>query len=219
MLAFELPEGYSLLGGSHDGTYALTTNGTVTCTCISGSGGCSPATVGGEVACVMTSCETCSMEKGAPGQPLDFEDYAVIRDDHFAFIKTLDQLDGLRLASSALLRTPPLQEAINALAAWIMPGEPNEPTKVVLVNVFNLIIACEVPVSVDTVSVELVSGGDDKISCTCVEGNTCPLETMWPAKSCNADDCKSCKMMGAIVEPGGSTAEFVVDDAGIIRVR
>ncbi|RYZ43545.1 MAG: hypothetical protein EOO71_03030 [Myxococcaceae bacterium] len=34
--------------------------GSVTCKCTSGSGGCSPAKVGSDVGCVMTTCSACS---------------------------------------------------------------------------------------------------------------------------------------------------------------
>ncbi|MFY2564001.1 hypothetical protein ACN469_40805 [Corallococcus terminator] len=49
------------VGAFHDAyDYGGEGGGGVTCTCTSGKGGCSPSKVGDDVACVMTTCTSCT---------------------------------------------------------------------------------------------------------------------------------------------------------------
>jgi hypothetical protein len=54
-----VPGGSDTRSGSSDAEL-IQEEGGITCTCNSGSGGCSPAKLGGNVGCVMSTCSNCS---------------------------------------------------------------------------------------------------------------------------------------------------------------
>jgi hypothetical protein len=55
-----VPDGIDTRSGSYLAPVDDSSGGGITCTCNSGSGGCSPGKVGNNVGCVMSSCSNCS---------------------------------------------------------------------------------------------------------------------------------------------------------------
>ena len=219
-LSFVLPEGYELIGASNDGSFLRAPAGTITCTCLDANNGCSPADAAGEQACVTTSCGNCHKEvkEDNPQVGINHDDYSVIRTDGFEFITQPSQLQGMRLASHALLQTALVESLLQELDEVMLPGEPGEPTKLVLYNLLGQVVVFEVPVSIDDVSLT-ITGDGGAIKCKCLKGGSCPKKGKFMATWCDASNCQSCEMSGtSILSQDGEAATMSISESGVISV-
>lgn len=202
-LSVSLPEGWKMWiherGIWRSGTKAAK----ITCTCDSGNGGCSPGTFGGEVACVMTSCKTCSRSGVSAFIPFRAEHEGIA----FASRKDVDTLPS---ANKALMSIPDVVAAVEAFkrSLGIAPGARAE--RLVMIRVFGHLAALEMPDSaripstgsqvgdgaMQLLAANLVTLQAAKISCKCETSGRCPHESSWGVHWCDASNCKSCTMSG-----------------------
>lgn len=219
---WQLPTGYTAVGVNNSWQYFRATAGDVTCTCTKETGGCSPATANGGVACVMTTCSECTKKESLTGIIQELTKIIVINDSGLTLVTNFSQLKDKKLFSGEFKDLPEFNAVFNQIATLQIESENPNLKKTIFADILGIIFTCEIPADIDDSSLSLFKGpGDDgKVSCSCLSPSTgvCPLDNKWVAKWCDASNCQSCKMSGAkVVDRSGQIQNFVIDENGFIR--
>jgi len=223
-LKFSLPNGYYILAIESNGDYVRANEGGVTCSCTSGSGGCSPVKKGNEYGCLMTSCGECKQTKlmrKANGQYAEVTDFIVVNENGSDFVNTFEQIIGKRLLPGRFIGSEEVRSFINELQRNALPSSSNN-TKTILVLHLGYVIPVTIPDDIDNTSVSFVSGSpgfpDDPNAgprCDCEQGSSCPLRKQLMVVYCDADNCKVCSMRGRIIQSNGEIRELIARNGKI----
>lgn len=173
----------------------------VTCTCNSGTGGCSPAASDGTVGCVMTSCSNCSKSNGLTFIAIQ-KKY-----DGIAFASQAE-VDTLPSANSVLVSIPEVQTEMLKLQNVLGIKAGAKADKVAMVRIFGYLAALNLPdnarlpsngTAVENLAAafaasNMVIKAAVSTSCSCETSGKCPLVNKWVYKYCDATNCQSCSM-------------------------
>lgn len=223
-ITFTLPEPYYLLGIDVNGVFHRSADGTggVTCTCTSGSGGCSPVHSGGDYGCLMSTCESCDKSNSIKGVDAEIKDFVIMNPDGSGFVTAFSHLDGKRLLPPAFLDAPEVVRFLEDLDELIPPTSPNAAHKVVFINAYGYVLPVEVPSDIDDTSVAFHVGGsgDSDLTCSCNSpSGDCPRRKKFTVTYCDAENCQSCTMAGLVVNGDGEVRYFSIDEQGRISVE
>lgn len=211
---FDLPEGYAMIGLTDDNTFLQVNGGggSITCTCLSGSGGCSPVKKGKDYACVMTTCSNCEKSTSSSSGKRFKQMIIVNLEEGLGFL--VDEpadLDGRLLLPPEFLEhelfAKDLEEINQLIEEVIMQyeeeGKDLTKTQISFYQFSGYIIPLEIPFEADTRSPYIqnwgTSGGAE---CSCNKGGSdCPKKSLFGAVYCDASDCQSCTLSGTVYFP------------------
>jgi hypothetical protein len=220
ILHWKLPTGYTAVGVTSSGQYFRALEGDITCTCKKENGGCSPGTVNGKVACVMTSCSECSKTETLTGISEELVEIIVINELDLKLITKIDDLKNKKLFGQRFANLPEFKTVISEISTLLKTYPTQESTKTIFAEIYGQIVTLEVPIGFEdiAVSVPITGAPGGGIKCSCLVGESCPADGVWPAKWCDASNCKSCKMSGAsVVDKDGLQQQIAIDDNNFIR--
>jgi hypothetical protein len=223
---FQVPSGYSIVGSLANGGFTPETNtGSVTCNCTSNTGGCSPALANGTYACVMTSCSSCkkseSVSESLNGTiSTTVEDLVIFNDDKMAFFSTPSELNGRIMLPARFHNHPNVIQKLIELETNLMPSSNPNNKKLVFIDIFDYVLAIEVPSDIDNSSPWMsIIGSGSTTKCKCNAGGTqtCPLQSKLIAKWCDASNCSSCTLSGKVNNPlSGESKDFSIINNRIV---
>lgn len=199
---FKLPNGYMAYGVDENGNYQALSIGSITCTCKSGSGGCSPGKVGGQVACVMKDCNTCEKSGTSLSGGVRLTDLIIVNLEEAPvnFISEIRDLEDRIVLPSEFLNLDIIENVLIELEENLIQSNSSE-TKIIPIEIYGYIVMIEVPADIDNTSI-YISGG--KESCGCNSGGNCPKNKKLIAVWCDATNCQSCTMSGTFTTPDGN---------------
>jgi hypothetical protein len=138
-IEIDLPEPYIAIGLNETGSYAYSTSGgsvSVTCECLSGTGGCSPSKVGKETGCVMTTCSNCKKSNSISGGITDLIEMIVINPDEFSLFESVHELDGKLMLPSDFYEVPMVVNKLEEIENNLNESQNPSARKLVPVNIF-----------------------------------------------------------------------------------
>ena len=205
-LYFDLPEGYSIVGITKDKTFFQSVSGasgTITCTCLKESGGCSPAKSGDTYACVMTTCSSCEKSTSISGSRYQFSELIIINPDGQGPYAKAYNLHKKIVLPKEFINYDLFYNTIKKLRDGF--SNPNEKKrKIVFYELYGYVIPLDIPFSEDTYSAFILNDRNSSgIDCNCnTQGGNCPKEVIpFTAVYCDASNCKSCTMSATIRSP------------------
>jgi len=191
-------------------TNRVGSSGSVTCTCNSGSGGCNPDESGN---CYMTSCDNCS--KTTSG-------VAIRTDGSVKIMESAGEVkENLPSTSKALFDIKMFQESFKTFEKEY--GEElifdddycpeSKKTGVCNAKKGHAFVAVDVYGSTTYIPAKLKTlqrsrhrnlriGGSfalASLSCSCNSDGSCPMDSTWGHKYCDAGSCQSCTMSGTSI--------------------
>ncbi len=175
-----------------EGGYAVAS--TVTCTCESGSGGCSPFEGGGQTGCIMTSCNQC--KKSGGGQEVELGKTSSPQ----VVIRPVSDL-----AQSCKPITEEYERAYRDFLTAVYGANYEEMCEEaeargaaehtwVMVDIGGFASVTRLPSSILPPQ---LAGTQTSVmtTCTCNSGGSCPKKSQWPCGTmCDASNCQSCTM-------------------------
>lgn len=212
---FELPEGYIAYGINDDNRFTALTNGTLTCTCSSGSGGCSPAKSGNIYACAMTSCNTCNRSVSSSASASLFRDLVILNvDEPVGFFKNADELNGEILLPAEFFKLDLIDSVLLVIYNNLDSAETTE-TRIYPISIYGYVFLLEVAANLDDSSPHLAPSS---VSCACNTNGTCTRHRNVIATYCDSSSCKSCTLTATISNPGSLHTLTFEANANIISV-
>lgn len=213
-LHFDLPEGYAIVGLSEDNTFFQMNggNGSVTCTCLSGSSGCSPVKRGKEYACVMTSCNNCEKSTSSGGRRFKQMIIVKLEEGSDFLLDEPADLDGRLLLPPEFLEYELFANDLKEINRMIEEvkiqyqeeGKDLTKTQISFYQFSGYIIPLEMPYEADTRSPYIQNWGTSgSATCSCNKGaGDCPKKNLFgTAVYCDASNCQSCTMSGTVYFP------------------
>lgn len=196
-ISFELPTGY-VAYGFVDGRFVSFTEGTVTCNCTSGKGGCSPGKALGMVGCVMTTCTTCEKSGESVSGGERFSEIGVFNmNEPIAFFSKATDLDGKIMLPAQFYELDIIVEKLAELEKNLLPSDTDK-TKIVPISLYGYVVLIEVAENIDNTSPYMAAGS---VTCICnTEGSVCPYGSKLIAVYCDASNCQSCTMNTGIYD-------------------
>lgn len=217
-----LPDGYTAVGIDTIGNFFRAGGGEITCTCTKEKGGCSPASAGGQMGCVMTECSMCEKKESLSGIAADLDEIIIISDDEMNYITQFSALNHKKIFSSKFQNLPEFTSALSNINNLLVESENPDIKKTIFTEIHGIVFTLEVPADIDDVSISLKTSGVDggKITCTCLTSGSCPKKNKLVATYCDALECQSCKMRNSIVlDTNGNEADLIIDDLGFIVIH
>lgn len=218
---YTVPPDFEIIGAKDGGYTGGTNKGSVNCNCDGGEGGCSPATVGGSYACVMTSCSSCKKKNSTRKPNNDLNDYddfnyddvqevAIFEKNKMVFFNNASELNGRRFLPAVFYDHPKIVEKLLELEQNLLSSENPNVKKMVFVDIFGYVIPIEIPADIDNTSPFAIADGTNSsgnsgsgsISCTCNSKGSCPKKSKLIATWCEATDCSDCTLSGSVFNPG-----------------
>lgn len=196
-ISFELPDGYLAYGFSGNNSFTSFNKGSVTCSCSSGSGGCSPGKIGDTVACVMTTCSSCTKSGSSYFESNQFREVAIFNmNEPIAFFSNVTELNGKIMLPPQYYDLDIIKDRLIELEENLLPAETSE-TKIVPISLYGYVVLIEVAMNVDTTSPYMMASS---VKCGCNSGGSCPKDSKLIAVWCDASNCKSCTMNTSIID-------------------
>lgn len=227
-IEFNLPEAFRLLGIDRNGNYYTARSGGVTCTCLEGSGGCSPVNEGNDYGCLMSDkCTLCRKSKFISGTTEEMVDLIVVDPEKLEICDDFSKINGKKMLPSSFLESDELEGVMEELRANLLVSEDPSKEKIILLNALGFIVPVTIPADIDDVSIAFVPSpnaapgdpGDDAITCSCNSSTgQCPKRRRLTVTLCDAENCQSCTMSGRVVDGSGNIKRFSVDDSGRIKI-
>lgn len=231
-LTYNLPEPYYILGIDDLGNYYMSQpggEGGVTCTCNSGSGGCSPTKIKGKYGCAMSSCSNCSKSFTTPDHDDVVLKNAIIIDPEMSgFIQNLDDLDGKKLVPSEFMSSNEMQSLFQFIEGEVDNIDSQNKIEIPLLA-YGHVVILRIPKEEDNTSLRFINqnnqdeispGFPDEggISCSCNSDGSCPKDWNVIATWCDATNCQSCTLSGIIKDKNGNKAILSSDTNGVISI-
>lgn len=204
-LRWTLPEGFEAVGLASDGGWLATGGGTLTCTCVEGTEGCSPAKIGSSWFCMQpVGCKTCNSQV-SPDEParVFVNSPQFVQPEEFAFVHDMRELAGLRLAQRDLLIHEDFQKSVKRYLNQYATKS-DEPLVQVLLKAWGTLVIAEVPQA--RVQPDMIRASN--ASCDCAGGSGCTLEKGSGIIWCQAGPCMSCSLTVSDEEEGGRQLRF-----------
>lgn len=201
-ISFELPNGYLAYGISDNNVFSSFTKGSITCKCTSGGGGCSPGKIGGNVACVMTTCDSCTKSGSSYLDNERFNEIGIFNmNEPMAFFSNAMELNGRIMLPSKFYELDIIEEQLKELEENLLPAETTE-TKIVPISLYGYVVLIEVAKNIDTTSPYMITSS---VKCGCNSTGKCPKDSKLIAVWCDASDCQSCTMTTSIFDYSTAT--------------
>lgn len=196
-ISFELPEGYLAYGIDSNNNYTSFTKGSVTCNCTGGKSGCSPGKIGDTVACVMTTCGSCTKSGSAYFDSTMFSEIGIFKiDEPMAFFNKPTDLNDKIMLPPQFYDLDIIENQLIELKNNLLPAETTE-TKIVPISLYGYVVLIEVAKNVDTTSPYMITSS---VKCGCNTSGSCPKDSKLIAVWCDASNCKSCTMTTSIFD-------------------
>lgn len=215
-IIFKLPEGYVAYGVDQNKEFTSFTEGKLTCTCIKGDGGCSPATVNNRVACVMTSCKSCEKSGSLYIGNKTFTDVVIFNLENDKLFLKASELNGEIELPSSFYHLDIVQNYLKELEKLMLPSNSTK-TKIIPISIYGYVSFIEIPEDIDSVSPYIST---DSFSCSCNSSSgICTKDKAFMARWCDASDCKSCTMTASITDAKTNTSHTIEINNHIISVN
>jgi len=195
-ISYALPDGYTGYGVDEKGNFISFQNGSITCTCKSGDGGCSPTTAGESSGCLMTTCESCDLKRSTRTSGLDVMLEEVVILDMSTPIKkviSVEDLKGKIMLPPQFAKMDIIQNEIEKIEKEATRYS-SESTKIAPVILYGYVVMLEVP---EAYGLSTVSSA--YYVCDCTEGNTgwCRKRNYGSYIICEST-CKACTMRATL---------------------
>ena len=206
---YSLPDGYIGYGVDEKGNFISFQNGSITCTCKSGDGGCSPTTTGGSSGCLMTTCESCDLNRSARTSGLDVMLEEVVILDMSTPTRKVMSIKDLK----GKIMLPPQFAKLDIIQSEIQKIEKeavrysSESTKIAPVVLYGYVVMLEVP---EAYGLSTVSSA--YYVCDCTEGTTgwCRKQHYGSYIICESS-CKACTMTATLKDEDTDGKEYVME--------
>jgi len=203
---FDLPEGYSIIGITEEMTFFQSVSGasgTITCTCLVESGGCSPTKSGDTYACVMSTCSNCEKSGTVSEIAQQFSEIIIINPDKQGFYKLASNLNSKIVLPPEFLNYKLFNEPLKKLNDQ-MSNSNDGRRKIVFYELYGYIVPLDISFDEDTYSAYVSNDYNNSgVDCKCNDQcSDCPKEVIpLTAVYCDASNCKSCTMSATIYSP------------------
>lgn len=215
-LHWTLPTGYSGIDVNSDGDTRLVGGmGTLTCTCVQGSEGCSPAhSSDGSWFCIQPpECATCNSTLSAVTADDTISSLIFVKTGHFSFVNSIEDVRELRLAPEAVLTFDTFSRALSDFLAPFA-GDEGSARETVLLDAWGLLVLANVESG--SVPMALITGAGK--SCKCDSGDSgCSLVEGKNVDYCRASDCMSCSLTASAISPSGEVVELQFSPSGYLK--
>ena len=215
-LTWTLPNGYTAISFDETNARVMSSSGTLTCTCVAGSGGCSPAVNNyGEYFCIQpVDCQTCNSVMETSSGSGKLTGLTITQPGHFEFIDEFLDLQDLRVAPAMILQLDTFANALAAFTANAAKDATSSTTKTVLLDAWGLVVLVEVPA--DVASDALTAPTEP--SCVCNSGDDgCELKKGSNVTYCRANECMSCSLTVTAESSSGASQDLIFSPSGYLE--
>lgn len=195
---YTLPDGYTGYGVDQQGNFISFNNGSITCTCKSGDGGCSPTTVGSSGGCLMTTCESCDLKRATRISGVDVvleEAIILAMGTPVKKVTSVEDLKGKIMLPPQFVKLDIIQDEIEKIEKEAARHN-GERTKIAPVLLYGYVVMLEVP---EAYGLSTVASA--YYVCNCTEGTTgwCRKQNYGTYIICEST-CKGCTMRATLKE-------------------
>ncbi len=225
-LNFTLPSGYYLIGIDAEGSFHRSAEppnsggtGGVTCICTSGSGGCNPVYSDGTFGCLMVGCDDCSKRpafiRRADGSVIAVEEMMIASVYESSSVVAFSQIQGRLLLPYRFIDALEVSGFLSELEQAFLPSNATTKKTILLIHL-GYIIPISVPSDIDDVSLRVLPVDDEAgFTCRCNTSGSCVLKKKLIVIYCDAPNCSSCTMTGALINNQGEVKAVSIVDGRI----